>query len=71
VPDELLDIKALHRMTKLPLSWLYVKASQGELPSYKCGKYRRFSLREVEAWLSQHRWGGNAPSANRRETAEE
>jgi excisionase family DNA binding protein len=51
------DIKAVERYTGLPRSWLYAKAAAGEIPHLKVGKYLRFRLSEVEAWLAQHQRG--------------
>jgi excisionase family DNA binding protein len=50
-------IKEVERYTGLPRSWLYAKAAAGEIPHLKVGKYLRFHLSEVEAWLVQHRRG--------------
>ena len=53
------DIKEVERFTGLPRSWLYAKAAAGEIPHLKLGKYLRFRLSEVEAWLAQHRRGAS------------
>jgi excisionase family DNA binding protein len=47
----------------LPLSWIYAQAERGVLPHYKCGKYLRFELAEVQAWPRQQRRGGNGQAA--------
>ena len=31
--------------------WLYEQYRLGRVPSYKFGKYRRFRLSELEAWI--------------------
>ncbi len=51
------DIKEVERFPGLPRSWLYAKAAAGEIPHLKVGKYLRFRLSEVEAWLARHRRG--------------
>lgn len=53
-----IDNRELERITRLPRSWLYSQAAQGRIPHYKCGKYLRFKITEVETWLAQHRRGG-------------
>jgi excisionase family DNA binding protein len=40
-----------------PASWWYTAAETGRIPSYKLGKYRRFRVDEVEAWLEAQRQG--------------
>lgn len=39
----------------LPLSWVYMAAESGRLPSHKLGKYRRFRRSEIEKWLASQR----------------
>jgi excisionase family DNA binding protein len=53
------DINVVERLTALPRSWLYAKAAAGEIPHLKVGKYLRFDLHEVKAWLERHRRGAN------------
>jgi excisionase family DNA binding protein len=64
------DIREIGRFTGLPLSWLYSKAAAGEIPHIKAGKYLRFRLSEVEAWLAQHRRGDNGHATSRPDAAE-
>jgi len=37
--------------------WVYEKAAQGDLPSYKFGGHRRFRVSEVEDWACRHASG--------------
>ena len=39
----------------LPLSWVYTKAEEGVLPCYKVGKYLRFRVSELDAWIEGQR----------------
>jgi excisionase family DNA binding protein len=55
--DQLVDVKTLEGLTQLPRSWLYAKAAAGEIPHVKVGKYIRFHVGEVFAWLERHRRG--------------
>jgi len=38
-------------MLGVPVSWVYMKAESGSLPSYKCGHYRRFRRSEIQEYL--------------------
>jgi len=58
VDETFIDIKDLEKRTKLPRSWWYSQVSRGYVPYYKCGKYLRFKISEVDAWLEKHRRGG-------------
>lgn len=53
--ERLVTVKELASATGLPVSYWYLKAEQGKVPCYKIGKYVRFRLSEVTAWLDQHR----------------
>jgi predicted DNA-binding transcriptional regulator AlpA len=55
--DRLVDVNELARIYGPPASWWYSKAESGEVPSFKLGKYRRFKLVDVEAWLDAQRKG--------------
>jgi excisionase family DNA binding protein len=59
------DIKDVEKFTGLPRSWIYAKAAAGEIPHLKVGKYLRFRLTEVEAWLAQHQRGARSGDAAR------
>jgi excisionase family DNA binding protein len=64
-------IKEVERYTGLPRSWLYAKAAAGEIPHLKVGKYLRFRLSEVEAWLAQHRRGVTNGDAGENQVADD
>lgn len=52
--DDILTPQELAARLKLPLSWIYEKTRQSNsdpLPVLRCGRYLRFSWREVCAWL--------------------
>jgi excisionase family DNA binding protein len=59
--ERLLDVRDLAERYGPPPSWWYAKAEAGEIPSFKLGKYRRFRLDEIEAWLESQRQGPAAP----------
>ena len=37
------------------VSWLYEQVRLGRVPSYRVGKFRRFRMSELEAWLQERR----------------
>ena len=55
--EKLIDIRELSRHTGLPVSWFYERTRErtpfqkNRIPFIKCGKYIRFRLSEVMAWL--------------------
>jgi excisionase family DNA binding protein len=44
-------------------SWVYGAARRGELPSVRCGRYRRFDERDIERWIDAQR-NANGPAAS-------
>lgn len=54
---EYIDVRELSTWLSLKPSTAYRMAENGELPSYKLGKLRRFNLLEIEAWLKNRRDG--------------
>ena len=57
MPDEMVDVHELARPYGPPTTWWYAGAERGEIPSYKLGKYRRFKVAEIEAWIAGRRQG--------------
>ena len=55
--EKMVDVKTLEKVSGNPRSWWYAAAESGRVPSYKVGKYRKFRLSEVEAWLQAQRQG--------------
>ena len=58
--EPFMDIIRLSELTGLPRSWLYSQAEGGSLPHYKLGKYLRFRVSEIEAWLGAQRRGNGS-----------
>jgi excisionase family DNA binding protein len=58
--DRLLDVKAVAERLSVPVSWVYAHAEAGRLPSFRIGRYRRFSAREIDQWLAKQRDGGRS-----------
>jgi excisionase family DNA binding protein len=55
--DRLVGVKELEARFGPPASWWYTAAESGRIPSYRIGKYRRFKVAEIEAWLEEQRQG--------------
>ncbi len=47
----LLTVQEVAERLSVPKSWVYAKAEDGELPSFKLGHYRRFSPEAIEVYL--------------------
>jgi excisionase family DNA binding protein len=55
VTGQLLTADEVAARLRVPKSWVYRAAREGELPSVRCGRYRRFDERDVESWIDQQR----------------
>ena len=53
--ERLVDVKDLKKHFGPPVSWWYARAEAGDVPSFKLGKYRKFRLSEVAAWIEKQR----------------
>jgi predicted DNA-binding transcriptional regulator AlpA len=62
--EALVGIQAVQKLYGLPLSWWYTNAENGTVPSYKLGKYVKFRLSEVEAWIQAQRRTGPPAGTN-------
>ena len=49
--DRLLSVQEVAQRLSVPVSWVYAKAEDGTLPSFKIGHYRRFRLSEIDEFL--------------------
>ena len=59
--DTLVTVHELAKLTHIPESWWYAAAERQAVPSFKVGKYRRFSLPAVLRWLEARAEGPEAP----------
>ena len=50
-PEPLIDADGLAKALVVPKSWIYGKTRQNLIPCLKVGKYYRFYLSDVLAWL--------------------
>ena len=58
--ERLLTVQDLALRFNVPVSWAYSKAEAGELPHIKLGKYLRFRVRDIEAYLAAQQRGPEA-----------
>lgn len=58
--NELLTADDVAARLHVPTSWVYRAARDGDLPSVRCGRYRRFDESDVERWISRQK-GTPAP----------
>lgn len=61
--EALIGIEAAARLLSVKVSWLYEQVRLGRVPSYRVGKFRRFRVSELEAWLKGRHDGPPAPVA--------
>lgn len=52
---ELLTAEEVATRLRVPKSWVYRAAREGDLPSVRCGRYRRFDEGDVERWISRQK----------------
>ena len=55
--ERLLSVGEVAERLGVAPSWVYTEAEARRLPSFKLGKYRRFRLSEILAWLETRRAG--------------
>jgi excisionase family DNA binding protein len=53
-PKTLLTPEELAERLHVPRSWVYEQSRQGNIPTHRLGRYIRFDLAEVKAWLKDH-----------------
>jgi excisionase family DNA binding protein len=56
--DRLLTAEELAERLGVPAKWPLAQARAGHLPHVKLGRYTRFDLGDVEAWLETVKSGG-------------
>jgi len=56
--EELMTVDEIAALLKVPVSWVYERCRRrgiDKIPHLKLGKYLRFSVPEVRAWMEQLR----------------
>jgi excisionase family DNA binding protein len=59
MPDQLMTVSEIAAFLNVPVSWVYERTRRRgaeRLPHIRLGKYLRFSLPDVLAWLRKY-WG--------------
>ena len=51
----LMDARAAAELLGVPSSWLLMAARDGRVPHHRIGRYVRFDLDELRAWLDETR----------------
>jgi excisionase family DNA binding protein len=51
--EQLLTARQLAEALNLPETWVRERTRAGDIPVLKLGKYRRYLVRDVQAWLSE------------------
>ena len=62
-PEGLVGIEKASTFLDVKTSWLYEQVRLGKVPSYKVGKFRKFRVSELEAWLQKDGHNGQEPPA--------
>lgn len=65
VTCELLTAEEVAARLRVPKSWVYRAAREGDLPSVRCGRYRRFDEGDVERWISRQKGASTSRTLDR------
>lgn len=73
--DRLLDAHEVAVRLGLPVSWVYAQTRAGRIPTVRLGRYYRYRMTAIEAWIvelehagvagtitPQRKWPGGAPT---------
>ena len=61
--EDLLTVREVAEILRVPNSWVYERTrrrSRDRIPGFRLGKYWRFRLSDVKAWVEENRHGGTA-----------
>ena len=61
---ELLTADEVAGRLRVPRSWVYRAAREGDLPSVRCGRYRRFDEGDVERWITGQKGSADRSNGN-------
>jgi excisionase family DNA binding protein len=53
VTGSLLTASEVAKLLGVPVSWVYEQSRQGRIPTVTLGRYRRYRLDSIEAWVSE------------------
>jgi excisionase family DNA binding protein len=65
VTDRLLDAGEVAERLHVPARWVKDAARDGKLPCVRLGRYVRFDLGDVLAWVEEQKAGGRATTFRR------
>jgi excisionase family DNA binding protein len=60
VTDRLIDASDVAERLGVPVSWVCESARSGAIPCVRLGRYVRFDLADVEAWLESCKQPGQS-----------
>jgi len=69
VSDRLLDAKAIALKLGVPETWVRESARSGAMPCVRLGRYIRFDLADVEAWIESCKTPGRSIRLRSRDAA--
>jgi len=52
VTDRLVNVEELSTLLGVPMSWVYMHTAAGTIPHVRVGRYVRFRVVDVFAWLA-------------------
>ena len=61
--SELMTADEVAERLRVPRSWVYLAAREGDLPSVRCGRYRRFDGRDIDEWIAEQKERRGQPGA--------
>jgi excisionase family DNA binding protein len=54
----LLTAAQVAQLLEVPVSWVYEQSRRGLIPTVTLGRYRRYRLEAIEAWVEEIEAGG-------------
>jgi excisionase family DNA binding protein len=61
--EDLLTVREVAEILRVPNSWVYERTrrrSRDRIPGFRLGKYWRFRLSDIKAWVEENRHDGTA-----------
>jgi len=58
--EPFVDLEAASAFLGVKDTWMYEAVRLGRVPSYKVGKFRRFRISELEAWMRERHEGNGS-----------
>lgn len=56
--DALMTAAQVAQLLGVPVSWVYEQSRRGLIPTVTLGRYRRYRLEAIEAWVEEIEAGG-------------